>query len=625
MSKKKSDQSGSNGKSGSKGKGSGKPSVFNISRRGFLGSAAVGGISAAGLGFNLTGGPAQAHGGSPPKKGHGPRDRILLKGGIVLSLDPAVGDFEKADVLVEGKKIVAVRPNISANARVVDCSGLIVMPGFVSTHHHQYQTAMRSIIADGYIVFGDTPPQPEQQSSAWNYEAYTTVVQAVWTAGRIGPASAPLWDLGAPPIQPDDCYIAELVCSLAQITQGITCSTDTSQCSHTPQHTDAMIKGLMDSGARALYDYSGGVNRGTTTGFEFPGKIGNTSVGIGRIKKKYFSSDDQLVTLGLGANQNPVTNPDGTTESYSGWELARSFGAWINNHAVSPAAMTGAAGKALVTDPTKDIGEHLTLVHAVRWQDQPVVQVGANGPGGEKTGYPNPSTSEAWQIAADNGVHISIACPLELQMRHGMPPIQMSLNYGIMPSLSPDVSTNQSPDPFTMMRGAFNLQRGLGSEQAFNLSDPSGLTAPQSLTCRQVIEMMTIAGAAGSGLLGKVGTLTPGKEADIVFLETKSIDIAPMNNAPGAVVTMMDTSHVKHVMIAGDFKYWNYELVGWNVDKLIRDIERSRDRMLQRIRAVPLPDPGFLNSQNNPYRPNFLDSCCYIGQNTVAPHYSLRP
>lgn len=181
-----------------------------FSRRGFLGAA---GITAAGLGFNTiapTNADAahfQRRHGKMPKWGK--RDRVLLKGGVVMSMDPEIGDFEKADVLIQGSKIVAVQPNIKASAKVVDCSGLIVMPGFVTTHHHQYQTMMRSIIADGYIVFGDNPPQPEQQSSEWNFEAYGTVVQSIWTAGRIGPANNPLWDLGAPPAHPEDCYIAE--------------------------------------------------------------------------------------------------------------------------------------------------------------------------------------------------------------------------------------------------------------------------------------------------------------------------------------------------------------------------------------------------------------------------------
>ena len=83
-----------------------------------------------------------------------PAGRILLRGGIVLSLDPKVGDFEKADVLIEGRRITAIGPNLSAAARsavVVDATDRIVMPGFVDTHHHQYETLMRSILADGLL------------------------------------------------------------------------------------------------------------------------------------------------------------------------------------------------------------------------------------------------------------------------------------------------------------------------------------------------------------------------------------------------------------------------------------------------------------------------------------------
>ncbi len=97
--------------------------------------------------------------------------------------------------------------------------------------------------------------------------------------------------------------------------------------------------------------------------------------------------------------------------------------------------------------------------------------------------------------------------------------------------------------------------------------------------------MMTIAGAAGSGLLKKVGTLTPGKEADIVILDYDNINTQPMNNAYGTVVTMMDTRHVKHVMIAGKFVYWNGDLVGWNVDRVVRQggqVPRQRPQADQR-------------------------------------------
>jgi hypothetical protein len=73
--------------------------------------------------------------------------------------------------------------------------------------------------------------------------------------------------------------------------------------------------------------------------------------------------------------------------------------------------------------------------------------------------------------------------------------------------------------------------------------------------------------------------------------------------------------------------FWKGKLVGWNVDALLRQIEQARDRVLARIngaaKAGKLP-PGN-NSLTDPYRPNFLGSCCEKGQNTIAPAYALRP
>lgn len=418
-------------------------------------------------------------------------------------------------------------------------------------------------------------------------------------------------------MDPEDCYISELVASLSQITEGVTCGVDTSQASHTPEHTDALIQGLMDSGQRAVYDYSGGTNRSQEfpdQPFEFPGAIGDTTSGIGRLATTYFSSDDQLVTLGLNAGPTELPGRD-----YTGWQLAREFGALINNHNVgNPATVINAAA-----DPRNGTDwSDLTFVHCVRWQDNPLAQISYH-----PHGYPNEATSEAWEIWRDRGAHASIANMIEMQMRHGMPPFQLCLNHGILPSLSPDVDTNMTASPFTLMVGAFCLQRALANDLAFPISNPGELPIPQLLTCRQILEMATIAGAASCRLLHKVGTLTPGKEADVVVLDARNINVTPINNVPGTVVTMMNTRHVRDVLIAGKVVYRDGKLVGWNMRKLLRDIENSRDRVLARIQgpahigAIP---PGN-NSETNPYRPNFLGSCCYNGQNTDAPHYDLRP
>ena len=581
------------------------------SRRDFLTAAAAAGLTAASCGSaqgnaQRAATPAQAS--NQAIVGDGSKRRILLRGGVVLTLDAKVGDFEKADVLIDGKKIAQIAPSITAaDAEVVDCSGAIVMPGFITTHHHQYETLQRAIIADG-LLFG-----------SWPQETYTSVVQNIWTAGRILDPQNPrrvIWDLGRVPYDPEDCYISELVACLSEISQGITTGTDTSQASHTPEHTDAMIKGLMDSGRRMVYAYSGGTDRsGQGIPFEFPGAMNDDTKGIGRIAKKYFSSKDQLVTLGFAGG--PIPAFEGAP--YTGWQLGRAFGASMHNHVVgNPMTIVNAAADARNGRDWSDV----TFIHATRWQDSPRAQV---GPGSST--YPANSRSKAWEISRDRGAHVSIAVLIEMQMRHGMPPFQEALNSGILPSLSPDVDTNMTTDPFSLMRGAFSLQRTLANDLSFPESNPGGLPIPQLVTSRQVIEMATIAGAASNRLLDKVGTLTPGKEADIVVLEARHISTWPMNNVPGTIVTMMNTSHVRDVLIAGKVVYWKRQLVGWDIDKLLGQIEQSRDRVLARINgpaktgALPKGD----NSATKPYRPNYFGSCCFTRQNASAPEYMLRP
>src|SRR5258708_31782599 len=79
--------------------------------------------------------------------------RYIIRGGSVMSMDPKVGDFAKADVLVEGRKILAVGPNLHAGgADEIDARGRIVMPGFIDTHHHQFETALRSFLANGVLI-----------------------------------------------------------------------------------------------------------------------------------------------------------------------------------------------------------------------------------------------------------------------------------------------------------------------------------------------------------------------------------------------------------------------------------------------------------------------------------------
>src|SRR5262249_38425320 len=78
--------------------------------------------------------------------------RILIKGGIVLTLDRQLGDFAAVDVLIEDGKIRDARPGTTASAAaVVDAANRIVIPGLIDTHVHSYQGLLRSTLPNGLV------------------------------------------------------------------------------------------------------------------------------------------------------------------------------------------------------------------------------------------------------------------------------------------------------------------------------------------------------------------------------------------------------------------------------------------------------------------------------------------
>ena len=181
-------------------------------------------------------------------------------------------------------------------------------------------------------------------------------------------------------------------------------------------------------------------------------------------------------------------------------------------------------------------------------------------------------------MIADTGGKVSIAPAIEMQMRHGMPPFQTALDHGIQPSLSVDVECNMTADMFSIMRTTFTLQRALVNERS--LAGEQNL--PPLVTCREVIEMATIAGAKAAHLDHKIGTLTPGKEADIIMLATDRINVFPLNNVPGTILTLMDTSNVENVFVAGKVMKWQGKLVGVDLNRVRRMTEKSRDAVFAR-------------------------------------------
>jgi cytosine/adenosine deaminase-related metal-dependent hydrolase len=111
--------------------------------------------------------------------------------------------------------------------------------------------------------------------------------------------------------------------------------------------------------------------------------------------------------------------------------------------------------------------------------------------------------------------------------------------------------------------------------------------APKFLTVREVLEYATVEGARANGLEKKVGSLTPGKEADIILLRHDQLNVMPMNNAVGAVVTSMGPQNVDTVLIAGKVMKRNGKLVGIDMARLERLGEAAKARV---YKAAGVPD-----------------------------------
>ena len=479
------------------------------SRRGFL-KAGSAGAAAAGAMALFHAPEAQAHNDREPEHSGRPGRRLLIRGGAVMSMDDKVGNFAKADVLIEGKKVLAVGPNLpGGGAAVIDAEGRIVMPGFIDTHHHLFETALRSFLADGLLFDGLDPAITQ------NY--FQKILSTF-----------------APVYRPQDVYISTLFGSLSQLDAGVTTVFDISQIHHSPAHSDATIAALKDSERRAVFGYF--ESAGGVPGNQYPSDAR-------RIKKRYFSSSDQLLTMFMGGE---IYLPG----YEAAWAIGRELGLPIAAHIVGTFGMA----------PTFDalaaagaFGADNLFIHMTGMSDM------------------------AWKKARDAGAGVSLAVPIEMNMAHGTPPIIKAMQLGFRPSLSTDVECTLTADPFTQMRSAMALQRMFVNANKLGESNMPPTVNVPLLTVAKVVEWATLNGARDLKLAKQVGSLTPGKEADIVILDAEAINVAPLNHVPGAVVSLMERSNVETVIVAGKVRKWKGRLVDVNLNRLRRELEQSRD------------------------------------------------
>lgn len=459
-------------------------------------------------------------------------DRKLIKDAIVITMDPALGELPRADILIEGDRIAAIGPNLSAaDAQVIDAAGDIVIPGFIDTHRHTWETSIRTCAPDFALItyFGS------------------------------------ILDRFAPHFRPEDVYAGNLWGALECANAGITTLVDWSHIMNTPAHADEAVRGLQESGIRSVFAY-GFPNTSLVDWWFGPDYTGSVLSSDGaearRLRQQYFNSDDQLVTMALATRGPGFCKPDVVRHD---WELAKELGINITVHV----AMDRFGYTKLQVKALRDMDllyPNTTYIHASHFTD------------------------EEWALVRDSGGNVSFSPQVEVQMGHGWAPAVTALEYGVPIGLSSDVATTVSSDQFTQMHAIFGSERGRKHQAAWE-ADLDGLQAsPGLITSREVLSWATIGGAEVAGIADRTGSLTPGKQADIVIIDGGAVNVAPVIDPVGAVVCAADVSNVKTVLVGGRILKQDFRLTA-DLAAPRKAVEASKDYLVGKFGE---PEPGWL-------------------------------
>ena len=459
-------------------------------------------------------------------------DRTLIRGATVLTQDDSLGEMADADVLVEDDRIAEVGRGLSADgARVIDADGDIVIPGFVDTHRHTWETSIRTSAPD-----------------------YT-----------LGAYFGAILDKFAPKYRPDDVYAGNLWGSLECLNAGITTLVDWSHIMNTPEHADAAVKGLRDAGLRAVFAF-GFPNTSIQDWWFGPDYAGSVERISGedarRIRSQELSDDAGIVTMALATRGTNFCKED--VVRYE-WELAKELGINITVHV----AMDRFGYTKMQLRRLQELDllyPNTTYIHSSHLVD------------------------DEWQMVADSGGNVSLAPQIEMQMGHGWAPAATAAKMGIPVGLSSDVATTASSDQFTQMHAVFASERARRHQVAWDEDLDGNTPTPDLIDSRQVLRWATLEGAKVAGIADRTGSITPGKKADLVIIDTKGVNVAPVIDPVGAVVCAADISNVRTVIVDGRVVKDDFKLLA-DLAGPRRLVEESRDYLVGEFGE---PEPGWM-------------------------------
>jgi cytosine/adenosine deaminase-related metal-dependent hydrolase len=437
------------------------------------------------------------------------RTRRVLRGATILTLDPDIGDLFDSDLAVDEQgSISQVGPALDCPGAVeVDCSGKILVPGFVDTHWHLWNSVLRGVVAG-------TPERsyfPVKNRLAAHY-------------------------------RPADSYAACRMALAEALTAGITTVTNWNHNLRSPEDATANVLAHLDSGLRGRLAY------GNPNAFD-PEQPMDTA-DVLRVRREYDGADGRF-EVGL-ALRGPVR----TTRKVllAEWEFARHEGLSVTLHLGGKRTDTSRYADLLTMERDGLLGPDVQVVHAVDADDADIAAL------------------------ARTGTKVALSLVTEFP-NMGIPPLGLLREAGVTTSLSIDtVAWPATADMFEQMRQTLRVER---------FRDPQ-----TAVTEDTVLEMATVEGARDLGIDHLVGSLTPGKRADVVAVDARRMTMTPGVDPRRLVVLCATPADVDLVMVEGRMLVDGGRPTFFDEGEVASAARTALDAILGRAGWDPRPEVG---------------------------------
>ncbi len=466
--------------------------------------------------------------------------RTVLKGADIVTVDRALGTLRACDLLIDGAQIADIRPGIEADdATVIDAHDMIVMPGLINAHIHAWETVLRGTGAD------------------WSGNEYFQVV-----LGLLGDQ-----------FTPEDIYHSTLLGALNQISSGCTTMFEWLHCTNTPDHTDMSIQALEASGIRAIFGH-GTPKPNPRPGERHFSEIPHPAHEIKRLREGRFAANgDGLVSLAMC-----VLGPDyGDLEvNRQDFALAREYDLMTSAHVWGgPQRKTPGGYRTLIEEGL--LGPRHTAVHANFLEEDEV------------------------KLVIDHGAAFTSTPIIEVGVPRP-PLIGEVIRAGGRPSIAIDSEIKVPGCMFDTMRAAANLQAAFDSMAAYDAQavrktsgrpDQDGALKARDLRCSSldVLEWATINNAHALGLESQIGSLAPGKKADLVLLRKTDPNLLPAIDLVQTLVVHANPSNVDTVFVNGKLMKQGGRLLAgpWDLQATGERLRATSERLLERAAQFDRP------------------------------------